>query len=162
MGRAHQRAARLRAAAQKRSTGYVPQSNTPPAAGDSPPVPAVYLPPFYLAERPRPAARLRLLATPGDRLAAFASEAWGNANPLDADLVVVAGTSMADVTLANELSYATTTRKARPASSTAGHQDRSVPRPDDRLHFSNVPAAAQTIQRIIAIARQPASSSDTW
>jgi len=50
-----------------------------PAAADSPPVPAVYLPPFYQAERSVAAALLRLLSAREDRLAGFASVDWGKA-----------------------------------------------------------------------------------
>jgi exodeoxyribonuclease V alpha subunit len=45
----------------------------------SPPVPAVYLPPFYQAERGLAAALLRLLSTREDRLAAFSSVDWDKA-----------------------------------------------------------------------------------
>ncbi|MGD0559100.1 MAG: ATP-dependent RecD-like DNA helicase [Streptosporangiaceae bacterium] len=45
----------------------------------SPPVPAVYLPPFYQAERGLAAALLRLHAAPQDRLAAFSSVDWDKA-----------------------------------------------------------------------------------
>jgi exodeoxyribonuclease V alpha subunit len=51
----------------------------PTAAEDSPPVPAVYLPPFYQAERSVAAALLRLLAAREDRLAGFASVDWDKA-----------------------------------------------------------------------------------
>ena len=50
-----------------------------PAAEDSPPVPAVYLPPFHQAERSVAAALLRLLSAREDRLAGFASVDWGKA-----------------------------------------------------------------------------------
>jgi exodeoxyribonuclease V alpha subunit len=50
-----------------------------PAGEDSPRVPAIYLPPFYQAERSLANALLRLAATPEDRLAAFASVDWGKA-----------------------------------------------------------------------------------
>jgi exodeoxyribonuclease V alpha subunit len=50
-----------------------------PAAEDSPPVPAVYLPPFHQAERSVAAALLRLLSAREDRLAGFASVDWGRA-----------------------------------------------------------------------------------
>ncbi len=45
----------------------------------SPPVPAVYLPPFYQAERGLAAALLRLSASPADRLTAFSSVDWDKA-----------------------------------------------------------------------------------
>jgi exodeoxyribonuclease V alpha subunit len=45
----------------------------------SSPVPAVYLPPFYQAERGLAAALLRLLSSPQDRLAAFSSVDWDKA-----------------------------------------------------------------------------------
>jgi exodeoxyribonuclease V alpha subunit len=45
----------------------------------SPPVPAVYLPPFYHAERSVAAALLRLLSAAEDRLAGFASVDWDKA-----------------------------------------------------------------------------------
>jgi exodeoxyribonuclease V alpha subunit len=48
-------------------------------AADSPPVPAVYLPPFYQAERALAAALLRLLGTRQDRLPGFASVDWDKA-----------------------------------------------------------------------------------
>jgi exodeoxyribonuclease V alpha subunit len=51
----------------------------PTKAEDSPPVPAVYLPPFYQAERSVASALLRLLNTPEDRLASFASVDWDKA-----------------------------------------------------------------------------------
>jgi exodeoxyribonuclease V alpha subunit len=57
----------------------VVREELPPAAADSPPVPAVYLPPFYQAERSVAAALLRLLTAREDRLAAFASVDWGKA-----------------------------------------------------------------------------------
>jgi len=57
----------------------VVREDLPPVAEDSPPVPAVYLPPFYQAERSVAAALLRLLGTPEDRLAAFASVDWDKA-----------------------------------------------------------------------------------
>ncbi len=50
-----------------------------PAAEDSPPVPAVYLPPFYQAERSVATALLRLLRARDDRLTGFASVDWGKA-----------------------------------------------------------------------------------
>jgi exodeoxyribonuclease V alpha subunit len=51
----------------------------PVVAEDSPPVPAVYLPPFYQAERSVATALLRLLAAREDRLAGFASVDWDKA-----------------------------------------------------------------------------------
>ena len=53
---------------------------TPSALGQSPPqVPAVYLPPFYQAERSVAQALLRLLAARADRLSAFAAVDWDRA-----------------------------------------------------------------------------------
>jgi exodeoxyribonuclease V alpha subunit len=57
----------------------VVREDLPSAAGDSPPVPAVYLPPFYQAERSVAAALLRQLTARDDRLAAFASADWDKA-----------------------------------------------------------------------------------
>jgi exodeoxyribonuclease V alpha subunit len=57
----------------------VAREDLPAAAEDSPPVPAVYLPPFYQAERSVAAALLRLLRTNADRMAAFASVDWAKA-----------------------------------------------------------------------------------
>jgi exodeoxyribonuclease V alpha subunit len=57
----------------------VVRQDLPPAAEDCPPVPAVYLPPFYQAERSVAAALLRLLSAPEDRLAGFASVDWDKA-----------------------------------------------------------------------------------
>jgi exodeoxyribonuclease V alpha subunit len=51
----------------------------PAAAEDSPAVPAVYLPPFYSAERSVATALLRLLSARADRLAGFASVDWDKA-----------------------------------------------------------------------------------
>jgi exodeoxyribonuclease V alpha subunit len=51
----------------------------PTTAGAAPRVPAVYLPPFYQAERALAAALLRLLAARGDRLAAFGAVDWDKA-----------------------------------------------------------------------------------
>ncbi len=48
----------------------------PAAAQTAPQVPAVYLPPFYQAERSLAQALLRLLAARGDRLPAFATVDW--------------------------------------------------------------------------------------
>jgi len=53
-----------------------------PAAGQAaaaPQVPAVYLPPFFTAERSLASALLRLLAARGDRLAAFGNVDWDKA-----------------------------------------------------------------------------------
>ena len=61
------------------AAGGVVREELPPAAEDSPPVPAVYLPPFHQAERSVAAALLRLLTAREDRLAAFASVDWGKA-----------------------------------------------------------------------------------
>jgi len=47
--------------------------------GTAPPVPAVYLPPFYIAERSLASALLRLHAARADRLAAFSSVDWAKA-----------------------------------------------------------------------------------
>ena len=55
------------------------REDLPPAAKNSPPVPAVYLPPFYHAERSVATALRRLLATSTDRLAGFASVDWDKA-----------------------------------------------------------------------------------
>jgi exodeoxyribonuclease V alpha subunit len=57
----------------------VTRDDLPAAAGDSPPVPAVYLPPFYHAERSVAAALLRLLSAREERLASFASVDWDKA-----------------------------------------------------------------------------------
>ncbi len=57
----------------------VVREELPPVAEDSPPVPAVYLPPFYQAERSVAAALLRLLSASADRLAGFASVDWDKA-----------------------------------------------------------------------------------
>jgi len=48
----------------------------PASAGTDPQVPAVYLPPFYQAERSLASSLLRLLAAREDRLAAFTSVDW--------------------------------------------------------------------------------------
>jgi exodeoxyribonuclease V alpha subunit len=48
-------------------------------AGTVPQVPAVYLPPFLMAERALSSALLRLLASPADRLAAFRDVDWDKA-----------------------------------------------------------------------------------
>ncbi|MGD0243336.1 MAG: ATP-dependent RecD-like DNA helicase [Streptosporangiaceae bacterium] len=48
-------------------------------AGTAPQVPAVYLPPFFQAERALSTALLRLLATRADRLAAFREVDWDKA-----------------------------------------------------------------------------------
>ena len=57
----------------------VVRENLPTMAEGSPPVPAVYLPPFYQAERSVAAALLRLLAARGDRLPGFADMDWDKA-----------------------------------------------------------------------------------
>ena len=51
----------------------------PDQAGTAPQVPAVYLPPFLMAERALSAALLRLLAARADRLAAFREVDWDKA-----------------------------------------------------------------------------------
>ena len=51
----------------------------PAQAGTVPQVPAVYLPPFLMAERALSTALLRLLATRADRLAAFSGVDWDKA-----------------------------------------------------------------------------------
>jgi exodeoxyribonuclease V alpha subunit len=51
----------------------------PDQAGTAPQVPAVYLPPFLMAERALSAALLRLLASRADRLAAFREVDWDKA-----------------------------------------------------------------------------------
>ncbi len=57
----------------------VVREELPATAEDSPPVPAVYLPPFYLAERSVATALLRLLSAREDRLAGFGSVDWDRA-----------------------------------------------------------------------------------
>jgi exodeoxyribonuclease V alpha subunit len=57
----------------------VVREELPTVAEDSPPVPAVYLPPFYQAERSVATALLRLFAARDDRLAGFASVDWDKA-----------------------------------------------------------------------------------
>jgi exodeoxyribonuclease V alpha subunit len=57
----------------------VVREELPAVAEDSSPVPAVYLPPFYQAERSVATALLRLLAAREDRLAGFASVDWDKA-----------------------------------------------------------------------------------
>src|SRR5271169_4990387 len=57
----------------------VPASALSAQAQTAPQVPAVYLPPFYQAERSLAQALLRLLAARGDRLAAFAATDWDKA-----------------------------------------------------------------------------------
>jgi len=51
----------------------------PAPASTAPQVPAVYLPPFFMAERSLASALLRLLAARADRLAAFADVDWDKA-----------------------------------------------------------------------------------
>jgi exodeoxyribonuclease V alpha subunit len=59
------------------------RESVPAASSDgaetAPQVPAVYLPPFLMAERALSAALLRLLAARSDRLAAFSDVDWGRA-----------------------------------------------------------------------------------
>jgi exodeoxyribonuclease V alpha subunit len=57
----------------------VVREELPTPGENSPPVPAVYLPPFYQAERSVASALLRLLAAAEDRLVAFASVDWDKA-----------------------------------------------------------------------------------
>ncbi len=57
----------------------VPARAGPAPAGAGPRVPAVYLPPFYQAERALASALLRLLAAGRDRLPGFMSVDWGKA-----------------------------------------------------------------------------------
>jgi exodeoxyribonuclease V alpha subunit len=57
----------------------VVREEIPSSAEDSPPVPAVYLPPFYQAERSVASALRRLLTAGEDRLAGFASVDWDKA-----------------------------------------------------------------------------------
>jgi exodeoxyribonuclease V alpha subunit len=61
------------------ATEGVVREDLPATAGDSSPVPAVYLPPFYQAERSVAAALLRLLNAREDRLASFTSVDWDKA-----------------------------------------------------------------------------------
>ena len=56
-----------------------PAGSEPVPAGTAPRVPAVYLPPFYQAERALAHALLRLLASGRDRLPGFASVDWDKA-----------------------------------------------------------------------------------
>ena len=56
-----------------------PAAGAPASAGAAPQVPAVYLPPFLMAERSLASALLRLLATRADRLAAFSEVDWDKA-----------------------------------------------------------------------------------
>ena len=56
-----------------------PAAAAPDQAETAPQVPAVYLPPFLMAERALSAALLRLLAARADRLAAFRDVDWGKA-----------------------------------------------------------------------------------
>jgi exodeoxyribonuclease V alpha subunit len=55
------------------------REDVPVAAETAPPVPAVYLPPFFMAERSLASALLRLHAARADRLAAFSSVDWDKA-----------------------------------------------------------------------------------
>jgi len=57
----------------------VPAAATPTSAPTVPQVPAVYLPPFYQAERALASALLRLRASGHDRLPGFASVDWDKA-----------------------------------------------------------------------------------
>ena len=57
----------------------VPAAARPAQAEAAPPVPAVYLPPFYQAERSLARALLRLHAARADRLAGFAAVDWDKA-----------------------------------------------------------------------------------
>ncbi len=57
----------------------VPAGSAGPGAAAAPPIPAVYLPPFYQAERSLASALLRLLAARADRLAAFTGVDWDKA-----------------------------------------------------------------------------------
>jgi len=57
----------------------VVREELPAAAEDSPQVPAVYLPPFYHAERAVAAALVRLLTAQDDKLAAFSAVDWDKA-----------------------------------------------------------------------------------
>jgi exodeoxyribonuclease V alpha subunit len=57
----------------------VPASEPSTSAGAAPQVPAVYLPPFFHAERSVAQALLRLLAARADRLTAFTSVDWDKA-----------------------------------------------------------------------------------
>lgn len=56
-----------------------PAAGAPAGAEAAPQVPAVYLPPFLMAERSLASALLRLLATRADRLAAFSEVDWDKA-----------------------------------------------------------------------------------
>ncbi len=57
----------------------VPAAGAPAGAEAAPLVPAVYLPPFLMAERSLASALLRLLAARADRLAAFSDVDWDKA-----------------------------------------------------------------------------------
>jgi len=57
----------------------VPALAEPAPASTAPRVPAVYLPPFFMAERSLASALRRLLATRADRLAAFGTVDWDKA-----------------------------------------------------------------------------------
>ena len=67
------------AAAEGAVRETVPAQALSNSAGAAPQVPAVYLPPFYQAERSLAAALLRLHAARADRLAAFAAVDWDKA-----------------------------------------------------------------------------------
>src|SRR5690348_11474238 len=55
------------------------RGEVPAGSGAAAQVPAVYLPPFFMAERSLASALLRLLATRADRLAAFGTVDWDKA-----------------------------------------------------------------------------------
>jgi exodeoxyribonuclease V alpha subunit len=61
------------------AAGGVVREAVPASAPSAPHVPAVYLPPFYQAERSVAQALLRLLAARADRLSAFAAVDWDTA-----------------------------------------------------------------------------------
>src|SRR6266487_1875599 len=67
------------AAAEGVVRDQVPAAARPAAAEAAPQVPAVYLPPFYQAERSLARALLRLHAARADRLARFAAVDWDKA-----------------------------------------------------------------------------------
>ena len=54
----------------------VVREELPSSDADSPGVPAIYLPPFYQAERALASSLLRLLTARDDRLAAFSAVDW--------------------------------------------------------------------------------------
>jgi exodeoxyribonuclease V alpha subunit len=57
----------------------VVREDLPSSDEDSPPIPAIYLPPFYQAERALASSLRRLLAARDDRLSAFAAVDWKTA-----------------------------------------------------------------------------------